>query len=193
MPVNKLRENDSYVQGLRIAIREGTFGLSDVPGLIKRVILEDAWQEREIEQTGQVATFSRFVEFVTAKPLEGLGADLKTIKRLCGDDVEAVDLVDRVTQHRPGPHQENGNNVTELRPEGNTAAKALRRLRKDRPDLHARVIAGELSPHAAAVEAGFRKRTITITLEPQAAAATLRRHFTPEQVMDLIAALVGEA
>lgn len=49
------------------------------------------------------------------------------------------------------------------------------KLRKDRPDLHAQVLAGELSPHAAMVEAGFRKRTITVPLEP-GAAATLRRH-----------------
>ena len=33
-------------------------------------------------------------------------------------------------------------------PVGTTAAAALRRLRKDRPDIHARVLAGELSAHA---------------------------------------------
>ncbi len=49
------------------------------------------------------------------------------------------------------------------RPEGNTAAKALRRLRKERPDLHARVLAEELSPHAAMHEAGFRRRTLTVS------------------------------
>ena len=38
-------------------------------------------------------------------------------------------------------------------------AAALRRLRKDRPDIHARVLAGELSPHAGMIEAGFRKRS----------------------------------
>jgi hypothetical protein len=43
-------------------------------------------------------------------------------------------------------------------PTGNTAALAIRRLRKDRPDIHARVLAGELSAHAGMVEAGFRKK-----------------------------------
>jgi hypothetical protein len=33
---------------------------------------------------------------------------------------------------------------------------ALRRLRKQRSDLHTRVIAKEISPHAAMVKAGFR-------------------------------------
>ncbi len=35
------------------------------------------------------------------------------------------------------------------KPIGNTAQYAIRRLRKDRPDLHAEVIAGAKSPHAA--------------------------------------------
>ena len=42
---------------------------------------------------------------------------------------------------------------------GNRAAYAHHRLRRDRPDIHARVLAGELSPHAGMIEAGFRKKT----------------------------------
>jgi hypothetical protein len=54
---------------------------------------------------------------------------------------------------------------------GNSRAAFLRRLRKDRPDIHARVIAGELMPHAGMIDAGFRKArpakpaTTTISLE----------------------------
>jgi hypothetical protein len=48
--------------------------------------------------------------------------------------------------------------VNGSRPTGNTAAAALRRLERRRPDLLDRVLAGELSPHAAMVEGGFRKR-----------------------------------
>jgi transcriptional regulator with XRE-family HTH domain len=43
---------------------------------------------------------------------------------------------------------------------------ALRRLRKDRPDFIARVLAGELSPHAAMVEAGLRKKRPDWTVPP---------------------------
>ena len=32
------------------------------------------------------------------------------------------------------------------KPDGNSSSAALRRLRKDRPDLHAKVLGGELSP-----------------------------------------------
>jgi hypothetical protein len=43
------------------------------------------------------------------------------------------------------------------RPSGNSRAAFLRRLRKDRPDIHARVLAGEISAHAGMIEAGFRR------------------------------------
>lgn len=50
------------------------------------------------------------------------------------------------------------NDVNLEKPTGNSVAKALRRLRKDRPDIHARVLMGELSPHGGMIDAGFRKR-----------------------------------
>jgi hypothetical protein len=34
----------------------------------------------------------------------------------------------------------------------------MRRLAKDRPDLHAQCLAGELTPNAAMVVAGFRQK-----------------------------------
>jgi hypothetical protein len=40
----------------------------------------------------------------------------------------------------------------------NTKAHWRARLRRDRPDLHTRVLAGEISAHAGMIEAGFRKR-----------------------------------
>jgi hypothetical protein len=43
-------------------------------------------------------------------------------------------------------------------PTGTSAAAAHRRLREQRPDLHARVLAGEATAHAAMIEAGFRKK-----------------------------------
>src|SRR5262245_53066346 len=56
-------------------------------------------------------------------------------------------------------------------PKGNERAKALRRLRKDRPDLHEQVLEKKLSPHAAMVEAGFRPKTITVPIDINKAAA----------------------
>jgi hypothetical protein len=41
---------------------------------------------------------------------------------------------------------------------GTSAAAAMRRLRKDRPDIHARALAGGLSAHAGMIEAGVGER-----------------------------------
>ena len=63
---------------------------------------------------------------------------------------------------RPAGRPKNVDNgkgaINDLRPTGTSRAAALRRLRKDRPDLHTRVLGGELSAHAAMIEAGFRKK-----------------------------------
>ena len=50
----------------------------------------------------------------------------------------AQDKLDQLMQNPSSIHLVAGNNVTS-RPEGNTRAKGLRRLRKDRPDLVDRV------------------------------------------------------
>jgi hypothetical protein len=63
------------------------------------------------------------------------------------------------------------------RPKGNSRDRALRQLRDHRPDLHARVIADELSAHKAMIEAGFRKRTFTVPDDIDAPAEALKRQF----------------
>lgn len=171
---DQLVVNDQVVDSLRDAMRRGEMGLQHVPGLIKRVIREEGWRDRVITRTGQRAQFRSFAEFVIADPLEGLGEDIDAIKKLCRDDKEALDLIDLATQNKVG-RPVIGNIVTN-RPEGNSAEKALRRLRKDRPDLHAQVVEGRLSAHRAMVEAGFRHRTATIPIDdPELTAAALIR------------------
>src|SRR5262249_52070707 len=75
---------------------------------------------------------------------------------------DAADLRNLRPAHRPKQAETvyNGDRVvnTSGRPVGNSRAYALRRLRHQRPDIHARVLAGEISPHAGMIEAGFRKR-----------------------------------
>ena len=75
--------------------------------------------------------------------------DASTVARArCADDPEALDLLDRASQGRQGERTDLLNNVKEVPgyPAGNRSDTALRRLRKDRPDLHAEVLAGALSP-----------------------------------------------
>jgi hypothetical protein len=60
------------------------------------------------------------------------------IVRLCKDNKPALDAIDKATQGETGVN--NGN--TRSRPVGNSEQAAIRRLRKDRPDLHRQVLAG---------------------------------------------------
>lgn len=186
---------DTVVALLRSFVSKGEYGLSEVPGLVKMVIQDDYWRDRIIQETGEVARFQRFEEFVHAKPLQGLGADMDLLRSLCGKDMEALEAIDRVTTGRQGERTDLVNNVNEVgdsRPEGNSRQQAIRRLRKDRPDLLARVLADELSPNAGMVEAGFRPRTFTVVEDVESAARTLRKCFTREQLDALIALLEAE-
>lgn len=73
------------------------------------------------------------------------------------------------------------------RESANSKPGTLRRLSRSRPDLLARVESGELSAHAAAVQAGIRKPMRSIPVDtPEAAIRALLRVFT---VTDLAQAL----
>jgi hypothetical protein len=82
---------------------------------------------------------------LTTPPLECLGATMEVVRNLIEKDEEALDLLTHVTRGQQGERTDLVDNVNEVshRPDGNSRASALRRLRKDRPDLHARVLAGE--------------------------------------------------
>lgn len=63
----------------------------------------------------------------------------------------------------------------------NSATHTLKRLKRDNPELAERVVNGELSANAAAIEAGFRKPTITLqSTNPVRAAETIHAKFGPE-------------
>jgi len=71
------------------------------------------------------------------------------------------------TSHNRGNKHTGGkcNNVTPAEPvTGNSRSYTLSRLSKARPDLFAKVKAGELSANAAAIEAGWRKQPSELAL-----------------------------
>jgi hypothetical protein len=185
--MDKLREADTVVSCLGQAMIDGESGLKNVPGLLLRVINEDLWQERIIAQTGQPVRFKSFIDFVATKPLEGLGADLSTLERLCSNNPAALEALDKATTGRKGERNDLVDNINYVdSPDGTSTAYALRKLRTDAPTLHARVLAGEISPHAAMVEAGYRRKMIQIPSDVEGAARTLSRKFTSEELRRLV-------
>jgi hypothetical protein len=102
------------------------------------------------------------------------------LKNVCRDDKLATDLIDEAVRNpdgRPKKTVSNRNSKRRKRPVATTRDHALRCLRDHRPDLHARVLEGELSAHRAMIEAGFRTRGFTVPDDIDAAAATLKRRF----------------
>jgi hypothetical protein len=100
---------------------------------------------------------------------------LDDLKKLFSDDLAILNLLDDVEKREPGqPSKERMcDNITHShnnRQGGTSKDTALRRLRKDAPELLERVIAGELSPHAAMLQAGFRRPMLQVPADDYDAA-----------------------
>jgi hypothetical protein len=86
--------------------------------------------------------------------LRGLGTTAQMLKNVCRDDIDATTLIDQAVQKPGGRPSKTVSNIHSLdRSSGTTRDRSLRRLRDHRPDLHGRVIADELSPPRAMIEA----------------------------------------
>lgn len=77
------------------------------------------------------------------------------------------------------------------RPSGTSRQAGLRQLRKHNPELHAKVLAGELSINAALIQAGLRTKQITVFVNPQRAAGILRKAFSEEEFIELVVLLIA--
>lgn len=71
-------------------------------------------------------------------------------------------------------------------PTGNSRSYALSRLKREREDLYRKVLAEEMSSHAAMIEAGFREPTLTIPLSPRKAAKRIVQHMTRQEFSELV-------
>lgn len=96
------------------------------------------------------------------------------VEALIRDDPDTLRLWRQAVtrpNHRPA---KTSDNVTTNDGRGNSLAYTLDRLQRHHPALYERVVAGELSAHAAAIEAGIRK-------PPKAGLCRAWRQATPEE------------
>ncbi|MFJ8755498.1 hypothetical protein [Streptomyces cyaneofuscatus] len=196
MTAQSTKANAVLIQALGSGIRSTSNGLADVPALLTRVLEEEAWRVFTTPR-GELVEHSRFIDFVTTPPTAGLGASIDLVRRIVAEDQVARDLFDRALQDTqvPGERTDLLDNVQQVRtkaPSGNRQEAALRRLRKDAPELHARVMNGELSAHAAMVQAGFRAKTVTVpTGRPESCARALKKNMNEEDIKALIKLLTA--
>lgn len=175
--------NAVLVDALGSSLMRGGNALQAVPDLLKRVLREEAWREFTT-QRGEVVTHDHFADFVTTPPLQGIGADPSLVERIIEDDDEALRLFRRAMKQKPGPKRSR-NNITRTRT-GTGRSYALERLAQNAPELHAEVLAGNLSAHAAMVKGGYRPPTFTVRADSaESVAATLRRRLSADQLAEL--------
>lgn len=94
-----------------------------------------------------------------------------------------------MAEHRRPTNEERENKCshrTFSRGEGDTEYLTAR-IARDRPDILARMKAGEFkSVRAAAREAGFVKERVSVPKAPAGAAAAIKRHFSESEVREIV-------
>ncbi len=143
---------------------------------LAQAVRERAWERL----TAPDGTPLDFQTFISAPYPIGIGADLDLVRRLLAvphrrealpehaaamvalrGEVERLVLTP-LPLHGKGAKRRGvagSNSAPPTRTRGGTGREyTIRRLRRDAPALAERVLSGELSAHAAAIEAGFRRR-----------------------------------
>lgn len=155
--LNELVGNHHLVEALWSAVNAGSGSLANVAPLVKRVLETEAWRRREIPQLGRVVEFDQFLDFVKTAPLEGCGWPPEKVEVLIKDDPAVLTMWRRATTAPAHAHHDNNNMI--IRPvQGTSLAYTLDRLSREKPDLYAEVVAGNMSANAAATKAGWRKK-----------------------------------
>lgn len=192
---------NEIVHSLAEAIKRGGRSLQSVPGLLAKCIQEDLWVERDVN--GQIVKYDKneFKRFVEASYPEGLDSTLETIERLCADEIEIRDFIAAAKRGKVGRPPKttgqtdamgkvsNGKTLDNIKnfSSGTSADYALQKLRDDAPEFHKRVLDGQLSPHAAMVEAGFRPKKVSINMDDaESAYRTITKYMSAKNLVQLV-------
>lgn len=191
------RYHQELHHSLSVTIRSGSMGLKAFPGMLLTFLRENAWKERYIPQIDKLVKFERFIEYVETPPLDGLGATYQLLLDLCQENIEARQALDDAVIGTHGGDKKSAeikcmNHTLDSNspPSHHLQSKLLRRLRRDFPELHAQVIAGQKTITAAAVEAGIYPKRISVNLrDAESAAQSIVNNAGPEYARQLADAL----
>lgn len=160
---------EEFISNLQSMLREFSHVSDSVPHGIKIILQENLWQERE-PAPGKLnkKTFKNFKEFCEASTPFGLNTPFEYVLNICKPYNDVLDLIDEANNKEAVQGRRNDlkdnfvNNINEVRPQGTTKASGLRRLRKDRKDLHKKVLDNDMTVNEAMIAAGFRKKMISM-------------------------------
>lgn len=146
-------ERGQLCQATIESLYEATGGLKHFPGLLKKIIKYKAWERRVSK--GKVIELSSLRELITEKPVRGWGEDPKKVEAVIKDDPEALSLFREAMKAQGNNQHSNPNNVRGAEEVcGNSRAYSIARVQKEcDEETVAAVMAGEMSPNAAAIAA----------------------------------------
>lgn len=176
--------------------------MSALPGLVRRLLDEEAWREFDAPAPVGRVKHTSFRSFVEARQPSGLGSRLGQLLALCGDDDDLRGRVQRLYDAEIQPLPEHGGDrrsdtvqgypVTLKTPRGNSRDYVIARLERDDPQLAQRVKRGEITAAHAARIKGWKKPQITVT-SPESIAVALRKHMSPDDLAALVQLLTDNA
>jgi hypothetical protein len=158
-----LREHYSDVRYLSQALTSGESGLIHVPVFLLRLLREGGWKEFVTPLDDHVQ-YTRFEDFVTTKPVRGLGATMALLRNLCRDHQDVQRELDKVAgpAAKHGGSREEQGSVSTLVGKRDSAYLS-RRLLRDAPEIFAALERGEFkSVRAAAKSAGLIHEPTTL-------------------------------
>ena len=172
--------------------------------LLAELLERKSWEQRE-GGSGKPWSFLRYVQ--TPFDDGGLGWDVEDVKNIIrfehkyekegvrhtpakAAEMEAMrrKVRDLLNPEAPkngeiGSGRNSPDNIRPNKDHGTSESYTVRRLKRDRPELAQKVIQGEISANAAAIEAGFRTKTVSVPVRKggevqiERAGDTLIKHF----------------
>lgn len=172
---------------------DGAMVMSALPGLVSRLIEEDAWREFAAPGASQPVRHETFSSFIRSEPPRGLGGRESQLLALCGKDEALAGKVRSLLRAEvpavaaPGEFGRGRDRAcgTNSKVQPDRIEHIIGRLKRDNPELAERVVAGDISPNAAALQMGWRHPRIVVS-SPESVAEGLRRHMSPEDRARLV-------
>lgn len=166
-----------------------TGGLSNFPGLLKKVIINRAWERRV--NKGNVIELKNLRELITEKPIRGWGEDPKKVEAVIKDEPELLAMFREAMVERPGKRPKQDPDISDIvtnktsDDRGNSKTYTCERLSKVAPELFEEVKAGRMSANAAAIQAGIRKK-------PRPEEVCIKAFRKTENRLEAIKMILGE-
>jgi hypothetical protein len=194
------RSTAIQVDSLRRGLVDTEWGNTIIPGAMKFLFseypqnkegLKYRWQAF-ILHNGKEVRHESFVSFVTTSPPEGLGSTIGKLEVWMKEKMPKYRKAFKdskipviAKQGRPNKDKENPDNIR-FNSYGTSESYTIARLKRDDPALARRVINGEISANEAAIQAGIRKKYVSVQATPEAFAKKARQIFNDAQLDEIV-------